>query len=115
LFFSLYAGEPELECPGCEANLCGAFRQDALYLQSFDSRMRPVSPEARVTAREPSAAVWDDASPPPDDFDWLVALCRRAGQERALFQISCLYGTARCPLCGEEFVVMPEMARSQGP
>jgi hypothetical protein len=114
LFFSLFDGSPELECPGCGAYLCGEMLSDGLYLQSVDSHMRPLSKKARAIPRAQSAARWKDDNPPEDDFEWLEALCREAGQEQVSCWLGCLYGRAACPVCGAELSIMQEVERSHG-
>jgi hypothetical protein len=113
LFFSLCASEPELNCPGCGAYLLGQFDGDGLTFQSVNSRMQPLSERASVQPREAVPATADNALP-SDDFSWLVALCRLAGQERLLQQIRSLYGLLVCPLCGREIGVMSEIMRDRG-
>lgn len=101
--------EPELYCPKCDSYLLGMFEAGGLYLQSVDNRMKPHSDKAKVVPRNPSIIRWDDMAQPTDDFDWLVALCRKAGQEEVLKWVCCLFGKVLCPLCGVEFVVMQQV------
>jgi hypothetical protein len=103
--------EPELHCPKCDAYLLGTFEAGDLSVQSVDSRMKPLSDKARVVPRRPSTIPWDDKAQPADDFDWLVALCRKARQNEVLGWVCCLFGSVRCPLCAAEFVVMQQVER----
>ena len=103
--------EPELHCPKCDSYLLGMFEAGELYLQSVDNRMKPHSDKAKVVPRKPSLIQWDDMAQPADDFDWLAALCRKAGQEEVLTWVCCLFGKVLCPLCGVEFVVMLQVEK----
>jgi hypothetical protein len=111
LLFSLNAGGPELHCPRCGGYLKGEFEEGGLTFQSVDSRMRPLSAKARVCPRPNgslSQGMWTS-----DEYDCLEALCKAAGQDQVLHKIRLLYGLLKCPLCGAEMTVMPELRRNQ--
>lgn len=108
LFFSLYASDPELDCPSCEADLSGAFEDGGLTFQNLNSHMQPLSEKARVQSKVFNSGSADDRD---NDFEWLVGLCRAARQEELLGQVCLLYGEMACPLCGAVINVMTEMMR----
>ncbi len=111
LFFSLYAGAPELDCPKCGAYMTGEFKEGGLAFQSVNTRMQPVSEKAWVRPRQLSAGLVDsDALAEP--FAWLAELCQAAGQEEVLSKIRSLYGNLACPLCAAEMVVMSEVQQT---
>jgi len=111
LFFSLYAGEPELDCPECGAYLSGEFEESGLVFQSVNSRMQPLSEKSRVRPRQLGARMseGDSAAEP---FAWLAELCNAAEQAEVVGKIRLLYGTLACPLCATDIMVMSEVQRS---
>jgi hypothetical protein len=111
LFFNLYAGGPELDCPKCRAYLSGEFEESGLVFQSVNNRMQPLSEKAWVRPRDPEPGRAGGGST-DEAFAWLVHLCKAAKQVEVLEKIRLLYGTLTCPLCAAEMEVMGEIERS---
>jgi len=110
LLFCVFASGPGLDCPRCKAYLSGEFEESGLAFQSINSHMQPLSKKAWVRLRKLGRGSSKD-SHPAEDFMWLAWLCRAAKQKRLLSEISFLYGTLVCPLCGTEIIVMSEIMR----
>jgi ribosomal protein S27E len=107
LYFSL-ADEPETEvdCPACGACLLGQFTGTGLAFRAVDCRLKTLSEDALVQPRRPDGGE-------ADDFDRMAGVCRAAGQNQLVQQLSLLHGTVACPGCGAEMNVMQEILRSQ--
>jgi hypothetical protein len=110
LFFNLYHGGPEIDCPKCGASLLGDFEDNGLVFRSVNSRMQPLSEKAWVRPR-PLGPGPAESDSPSDTFNWLVHLCAAADQGQVLLRIRLLYGKVTCPLCSTEMVVMSEVER----
>ncbi len=82
------------------------------YLQSVDSRMKPLSKRAPVVPRQVASSERGDHDRPMEDFDWLVSLCRAADQQQVIDWLRLLYGRAECPVCSQMLEVMAEIERS---
>jgi hypothetical protein len=104
----LHHSSLEIDCPGCGGYLCGDPQGDEIFLQALDRHGKPLSHRAWIRAAAAPTVECDDTGPSPDDFAWLLALCRLAHQPRVTAWISALYGTGTCPLCGTEFVPMTQ-------
>jgi hypothetical protein len=110
-----HAGDDSIEpeCPSCGACLVGEFEETTLRLWTMDQHARPTSKKFDVSPRSAPETSWDPSRPPGDDFEWLIALCRRADQPKALQSVCALYGNAVCPACQIEFPGPRGLAQSE--